>query len=155
MKTELQIIKSEIENLQGRLKITLSELEVKHAFLNKMNTGSRTLSNILCSQKSPSDRSDLGYDHGASTSNTKDKTVFVSGVAHATPQTALLNNVSSSFNKKKKKMSLIARTSTCHYCGHKGHIHPHCKKLNSLPETKQMAKEFLSTQDNLNLGQKI
>ena len=70
MKMELQIIKYEKEDIQGRLNITLYELEVKQVSLNNMNTGSRTLTNILCNQKSPFDRSGLGYDHGASTSNT-------------------------------------------------------------------------------------
>ena len=101
---------SEIEDLQGRLKITLSELEVKQVLLNKMNTDSKTLTNILCSQKSPFDRSGIGYDHGASTSNAKSKTIFVSSVAYATPHTALSNNVLSS---TKKKM--------CHML----HAHPH------------------------------
>ena len=131
---------SEIEDLQGRLKITLSELEVKQVLLNKMNTGSKTLTNILCSQKSPFDRSGIGYDHGASTSNAKSKTIFVSSVAYATPHTALSNNVLSS--TKKKNVSHAARTSTCHHCGKKGHIRPHCKKLQSLPKTKQWRKNF-------------
>ena len=62
LKIELQKVNSEKEDLQGRLKITLSELEVKQASLNKMNTGSRTRTNILCNQKFPFDRSSLGYN---------------------------------------------------------------------------------------------
>ena len=108
---------SEKEDLQGRLKNTLSELEVRQASRNKINTGSRTLPNILCSQKSHFDRSSLGYDHSASTLNTKSKTVFVSSVAHATPHTTLSNNVSSSF--KKTNVSRAERISTCHHCGKK------------------------------------
>ena len=140
LKKEIVIVKAKNQDLQGRLKITLSELEVKQASINKMNTGSKTLTNILCSQKSPFDKSGLSYDHGSSTSNVKGKTIFASGVAHATPHTALSNNVSSSFQKK--NVSRAARTSTCHHCGKKGHIRPHCKKLNSLPKTKQWRKNF-------------
>ena len=118
MKTELQIIKSEKEDLEGRrLKITLSELEVKQASINKMNIGSKTLTNILCSQKSPFDKSGLGYDHSASTLNAKGKTLFVSSVAHTTPHDAHVTNVSSSF--KKKNVSCAVHTSTCHHCGKK------------------------------------
>lgn len=43
LKTELQIVKIEKEDLKGRLKITLSKLEVKQAVLNKMNTDSKFL----------------------------------------------------------------------------------------------------------------
>ena len=63
------MIKAENQDLQGRLKITLYELEVKQASLNKMSTSSNILTNILGSQKSHFDRSGLGYDHGTSISN--------------------------------------------------------------------------------------
>ena len=62
-------MKAENQDLKGRLKITLSKLEVKQASLNKMDTSSKILTNILGSQKSHFERSGLGYDHGASTSN--------------------------------------------------------------------------------------
>ena len=140
LKIELQKVNSENKDLQGRLKITMSELEVKQASLNKMNTGSKTLTNILCSQKSHFDRSGLGYDHGASTSNAKGKKIFVSSVGHASPHTALSNNVLS--NTKKKNVSHTERTSTCHHCGKKGHIYPHCKMLQRLHNTKQWWKRF-------------
>ena len=140
MRIELQKVNSENKDLQGKPKIILSKLEVKHASLNKMNTGSKTLTNILCCQKSPFDRSGIGYDHSASTSNAKGKKNFVSIVAHVTPYTALLNNVLSS--TKKKNVSQATRTSTCHHCGKKGHIRPHYKKLNSLPKTKKWLKNF-------------
>ena len=120
LKIELQKANSENEDLQGRLTITLSELEVKQASLNKMNIGSKTFTNILCSQKSHFDRSGLGYDHGASTSNTKGKIIFVSSAAHTTRHAAHVTNVSSNFNKK--NVSRTARTSTCHHCRKKGHI---------------------------------
>ena len=114
LRIELQNVNSENKDLQGRLKITMSELEVKQASLNKMSTGLKTLTNILCNQKSHFDKSGLGYDHDASTSNAKGKTVFVSSVAHATPHTAHIHNVSSSF--KNKNVSRAARTSMCHHC---------------------------------------
>ena len=57
LKNEIVKMKAENEDLQGRLKITLPELQVKQASLNKMNTGSKTLTNILCGQKSQFDRS--------------------------------------------------------------------------------------------------
>ncbi|XXG60944.1 hypothetical protein AAC387_Pa04g2730 [Persea americana] len=140
LQIELQKVNSEKEDLLERLKITLSELEVKQASLNKMNTGSGTITNILCSQKSHFDKSGLGYDHGASTSNAKGKTIFVSSVTHATPHTTLSNNVLSS--TKKKNVLYAAHTSTCHHYGKKGHIRHHCKKLQSLPNTKQCWKNF-------------
>ena len=90
---------------------------MKQALINKMDTSSMTLTNNLCSQKSPFDRSGVGYDHGASTSNTKGKTVFVLNVANTTPHVALSNNVLSS--TKKKNVSRAIRTPTCHHCGKK------------------------------------
>lgn len=140
LKIELQKVNSVNKDLQGRLKIILSELEVKQASLNKMNTGSRTLINILCSQNSPFDRSGFGYNHGTSTSNAKGKIIFISSVAHTTPYVAHVTNVSGSF--KKKNVSRAACTSMCHHCGKKGHIRPHCNKLNSPPKTKQWRKNF-------------
>ena len=71
MKKEMVIVKAENKDLQGKLKITLSEIEVKQASLNEMNTGLKTLTNILCSQKSHFDRRGLGYNHGAFNSYTK------------------------------------------------------------------------------------
>lgn len=134
LKKEIVMVKAGNHNLQERLKITLSELEVNQASLNKMNTGSKFLTNILGSQKSHFDISGLGYDHSASSSNAKGKTIFVSSVAHATPRTALSYNVLSS--TKKKSVSQVDRTSTCHHCGKKGHSRPHYTKLKSLPKTK-------------------
>ena len=49
MKKEMVIVKAENTDLQGRLKISLFELEVKQASLNKMNTGSKIFTNILYS----------------------------------------------------------------------------------------------------------
>lgn len=51
LKKEIMMVKAENKDLQGRLKITLSELEVKQASLNKMNTSLKILTNILGSQK--------------------------------------------------------------------------------------------------------
>ena len=76
LKKKMVIVNFENKDLQGRLKMTLSELEVKQASLNKMDTGLKTLIDILCSQKSPVDRSGLSYDSGASTSGTKGKIIF-------------------------------------------------------------------------------
>ena len=86
------------------------------------------------------DKSGLDYDHGGSTSNTKCETVIISSVTHTTPHTAHLNNVSSSF--KKKNAPRTTRSSTCHHYGMKGHIRPHCNKLQSLPKTKQWRNNF-------------
>ena len=85
-----------------------------------MNTGSKILKDILCSQKSPSDRSSFSYDQGASTSMSKDKIVFVSRDAHGTPHIAQINNVLSS--SKKKNVLRIVHTSAPHQCGIKRHI---------------------------------
>ena len=43
IKKEMVIVKAENKELQGRLKITLSELEIKRTSQNKTNTGSKTL----------------------------------------------------------------------------------------------------------------
>ena len=54
----------------------LSELDTAKASLNRMNTGSKTLDDILCNQKSHTDKHGIGYADGASTSNAKGKNYF-------------------------------------------------------------------------------
>ena len=39
--------------------------------------------------------------------------------------------------QRKQNVSHLERIPTCHHCGIKGHIQPHCNKLRSLPTQKQ------------------
>ena len=57
--------------------MVLSKLNTAKASLNIMNTRSKTLDDILCSQKAHTDKHGIGYANGASTSNAKGKNYFV------------------------------------------------------------------------------
>ena len=57
--------------------MVLSELNAAKVSLNRMNTGSRKLDDIICSQKAHIDKHGVGYVNGASTSNVKGTNCFV------------------------------------------------------------------------------
>ena len=63
----MKTLKAENTDLQGRLKMVLSKLDTNKASLNRMNTGSKKLDDILCSQKAKTDMHGIGYADGAST----------------------------------------------------------------------------------------
>ncbi|XXG89760.1 hypothetical protein AAC387_Pa12g1686 [Persea americana] len=73
---DMKTLKAENSELNGRLKMVLSELNTAKASLNRMNTGSKTLDDILCSQKTHTDKHGIGYADEASTSNAKGKNYF-------------------------------------------------------------------------------
>ena len=68
---DLKTLKAENTDLQGRLKMVLSELDTTKASLNRMNTGSKKRDDILCDQKADTNKHGIGYPDGASTSNAK------------------------------------------------------------------------------------
>ena len=75
--SDMQTLKAENSDLNKRLKMVLSKLNIAKASLNRMNTGSKTIDDILCSQKAHTDKSGIGYADRASTSNAKGKNCFV------------------------------------------------------------------------------
>ena len=66
----------------------------------------------------------IGYAEGASTSIAKGKNCFVSNSVIPNPAVHVVNTAA-----KKKNVSRPEQIPTCHHCGIKGHIRPHCNKL--------------------------
>ena len=127
LQKELSDCKAEKEDLRGKLKVALTELDFAAASIKRMNTGSKKLDEILGSQKTDKSKFGIGYTHGASSSKDKGKSVFVQGptvysmtpLIHKAPPLKPVNAT----NVHKPKF-----TPTCHFCGIKRHIRPHCNK---------------------------
>ena len=130
--SDMKTLKAENYDMNGRLKMVLSELNTAKVSLNRMNTGSKKLDDILCSQKALTDKHGIGYADGASTSNTKGKNYFAKNSVVTNPVVSVAKQA-----PKKQNMSRPEQIPTCHHCGIKGHIQPHCNKLRSLSNQKQ------------------
>ena len=76
---ELSDCKAEKEDLRGKLKMALTELDSAIASIKWMNTGSKKLDEILGSQKTDKSKFGIGYTHGTSSSKDKGKSVSVQG----------------------------------------------------------------------------
>ncbi|XXG82554.1 hypothetical protein AAC387_Pa10g0474 [Persea americana] len=75
--TELKNFKMEKENLNGKLKMVLNELDSANSSIKRINNGSMKLDEILMSQKSDSSKIGVGYGREASTSKPSSNFVFV------------------------------------------------------------------------------
>ena len=129
---DLKALNAENTDLQGRLKMVLSELDTSEASQNRMNTGSKKLNAILCSQKAKTDMHGIGYADEASTSKAKGTNYFVSNSV-ITNHAVYVDNTAA----KKKNVSRPNRIPTCHHCGIKGHIRHYCNKLRKSPNRMQ------------------
>eukprot|EP00268_Persea_americana_P027565 TRINITY_DN26935_c0_g1_i2.p1 TRINITY_DN26935_c0_g1~~TRINITY_DN26935_c0_g1_i2.p1 ORF type:complete len:102 (-),score=18.58 TRINITY_DN26935_c0_g1_i2:226-531(-) len=96
--------------------MALSELDTSKASLNRMNTGSKKLDDILCSQKAKTDMHGVGYADEASTSKAKGTNCFVSNSV-ITNHAVHVDNTAA----KKKNVSRPDRIPTCHHCEIKRH----------------------------------
>ena len=103
--------------------------------LNKMNIGSKKLDDILCRQKAKTDMHGIGHADGASTSKAKYTNCFVRNSIVTNPTVHITNKAA-----KKKNVPRPERILTCHHCGIKGHIRPHCNKLRKSSSQKQWKK---------------
>ena len=81
----MKTLKAENADLLGRLKMVLFELDTTKASLNRMNTGSKKLDDIMCSQKVHIDKHNIGYIDGATTSNAKCISCFVKNLVITNP----------------------------------------------------------------------
>lgn len=79
LRKELIECKSEKDDLAGKPKMALTELDSTKALINRMNTRSKKLDEILGSQRTDKLKIGIGYTHGASMSKGKGKPVFVEG----------------------------------------------------------------------------
>ena len=125
LKKELSDCKAEKEDLRGKLKMALTELDSATASIKRMNTGSKKLDEILGSQKIDKSKSGIWYTHGASSSKDKGKSVFVQG-----PTVYSMTHIVHPPLKSVNAMNVHEPkfTPTCHFCGIKRHIRPHCNK---------------------------
>ncbi|KAI8557465.1 hypothetical protein RHMOL_Rhmol04G0013000 [Rhododendron molle] len=110
-----------------------NELTSANNLLERLNAGSKALDDMLNSQRSPSDKSGLGF-YGASSSlqqrekvNEK-KHMEVTSKLHVAP-VAQIDAKKVHSIKAVKNHKFIP---TCHKCHVKGHIRPQCKKLPAL-----------------------
>ena len=78
--------------------MVLSELNTAKASLNRMNTESKKLDDILCSQKAHTDRHGIGYPDGASTSNAKGKYCFIKNSVVTNPIVSVAKKAPKKFN---------------------------------------------------------
>ena len=81
---DMQTLKAENADLHRRLQMFVSELDTTKASLNMMNTRSKKLVDILCSQKAHIDKYDIGYIEGTSTFKNSVFTNPAVNVAHST-----------------------------------------------------------------------
>ena len=110
--SDMKTLKAENSYLNGRLNMVLFGLNIAKASLKKMNTGSKKLDDIISSQKAHTNKHDIGYADGASTSNAKGKNYFV--------KNSVVTNLVVSVAKKapkKQNVSHPERIPTCHHCG--------------------------------------
>ncbi|XXG47765.1 hypothetical protein AAC387_Pa02g2352 [Persea americana] len=113
----MKTLKAENTDMNGKLKMSLSELNTAKASLNSINTGMKVLDNILCSQKSHTDKHGTGNADRASTSTAKGTNCFVE-------KSVITNPIVSVTKRAPKKQNVLhpERISTCHHCRIKGHI---------------------------------
>ncbi|XXG80326.1 hypothetical protein AAC387_Pa09g1229 [Persea americana] len=65
LKKELLMCLEEKKDMEGKIRMNSSELTATKASLNKMNTISKKLNDILCNQKLAFGRHGIGYTDGA------------------------------------------------------------------------------------------
>lgn len=124
----MKILKVENVDLNGRLMMVLSELDIA----NKMTTRLKKLDDIMCSQKTKTNKYGIGYAHEGSSFNAKGKNcLFQSSIV-----TKHADDVEHG-DAKKKNVSRPDRIPTCHHCGTKGYIRPYRNKLRSSLNQKQ------------------
>jgi hypothetical protein len=89
------------------------------------------LTRMLSIQKSPTDKTGLGYVAPSSNVPSTSKTVFVKPTVPDPPPTAEdkgKDKVNDDVPGPQKPHS-IRRHPICHHCGLNGHVHPHCSLL--------------------------
>lgn len=75
--SNMKTLKEEDFDLSGRVKMVLSKLNIVKPSLNRINTGSKKLDDILCSQKAHTDEHGIGDADEVSTSTAKGTNCFV------------------------------------------------------------------------------
>ncbi|KAG5542899.1 hypothetical protein RHGRI_015853 [Rhododendron griersonianum] len=125
------------ENIQSVSKI--NDLQVEYTSANdlfeRLNTGSRTLDNILSIQRPTSDKTGLGF-YEASSSKTVGGKLNELEPKKVTPKPHSIDTAKNVIGKTHdiKKGSFTNFIPTCHYCKIKGHIKPKCFQLHGYPQ---------------------
>ena len=154
---QLKEAKCEVEGLKRELveaysKIKFLELEIIQANVKVVRISTKKLDNVLSSQKSSHDKTDLGYtEEGSSNSIPKKEVRFVSAkneeklkeVKPKIETPAIVKRTISA--KPKEKGKLLPKNQRgprvkhlCHHCGAQGHATPNCFKLHALKKVDSM-----------------
>ena len=154
---QLKEAKCEVEGLKGELveayfKIKFLELEIIQVNVKVERISTKKLDNMLSSQKSSHDKTDLGYiEEGTSSSEPKKEVRFVSAkneekfkevkLKIETP-VVVKRTISAKPKEKRKSLPKNQRgpqvKNLCHHCGIQGHTRPNCFKLHALKKVDFM-----------------
>ena len=143
LKKELIECKAEKADLTGKFKMATSELATTTTSLDHMNKGSKKFDGILSNQVLNSAKHGIGFVHGASTSKSTGKSVFVRGptLFSMTPiihNVAPMKYVNANYKHARHNKFILI----CHFYGIKGHIRPHCNKLRNHLRNQHRKKHY-------------
>ena len=160
---QLKKAKCEVEGLKGELvkaysKIKFLELEIIQANVKVERISTKKLDNMQSSQKSPHDKTSLGYIGEGSSSNEPKKEVrFVSTKNDEKLKEVKLEIKTPTTEKRtigarpKKKGKSLPKNQRgpqvkhlCYRCGVHGHIRPNCFKLHALKKADSMRGQEIS-----------
>jgi chromosome segregation ATPase len=138
LQTEKSSLLLRIQELEEKLLETQLQLE---RFIDEK------LTHMLSIQKSPTDKSGLGYVAPSSDTPSTSKTVFVKPAVSKPPPTIedkRKDKINNDVPGTQKPIS-IRRPPICHHCGLSGHVRPQCSLLKA---QKEKAKKEVSKQAN-------
>jgi seryl-tRNA synthetase len=138
LQTEKSSLLLRIQELEEKLLETQLQLE---------RVTDEKLTCMLSIQKSPTDKTGLGYVGPSSDAPSTSKTVFVKPVVpepHPTVEDKGKDKVNDNVTRTQKPHS-IRRPPICHHCGLSGHVHPQCSLLKA---QKAKAKKEVPRQAN-------
>lgn len=126
LRNEVSRLKDQKNDLERKLNLVLSELCATKGSVERMQTGSRTLHEVLGKQKLG--KHGLGYVDGVSTSNSKGNTIFIKGTIQNenTSISPTITRVNLAASAPKENVFRTKFIYVCHHCGVKGHIQSHC-----------------------------
>ena len=144
------IDKVKIENMVLLDKIKNIELELSVAREQTNRSASSKLNHILSIQKSPLDKTSLGFVDSISVSKTH-STNFVtsfepskSEIVKPVEVTPPLRKIRVDLKESKPKNPTLPKNKlhdrplwVCHFCGKIGHIHPNCFKLKAVKQANK------------------
>jgi hypothetical protein len=126
LQTEKSSLLLKIQDLEEKLLETQLQLE---------KVTDEKLTHMLSIQKSPTDKTELGYVASSSNIPSTSKTVFVKPTILEPPSACMdkgnevIGGDVPATTKVTQKLPTIRRPPICHHCGLSGHIRPQCSLL--------------------------